>query len=215
MTHSPEPVPAGRAATFDPREAEVLLARTTLSARRDFEPDPPWLLTTRAVLALVAYGAVWLSVRGQHPYRHPTAALIPVGIAVGAVSVVATIVMAKRASAGVSGRPRLRAAEIVIVAALWAALFVAMAVMAVDGVSDRIVYGLFPATVPIIVAGLTWSGITAARADWRACAAGLVTAAVGAVAWFAGPAGAWAVVGVGVCVILLERAAEIVWRQHT
>ena len=30
---------------------------------------------------------------------------------------------------------------------------------------------------------------------------------------FAGPAGAWAVAGVGICVVLLGSAAVIVWRQ--
>lgn len=42
-----------------------------------FEPYPPWLLVIRAVMVLAAYGAVWLSVRGQHPYTVPTVAAIP------------------------------------------------------------------------------------------------------------------------------------------
>jgi hypothetical protein len=54
----------------------------------------------------------------------------------------------------------------------------------------------------------------AARADWRAVGSGVAAAVVGAVALVAGPAGAWAVVGVGMFVVLLEHAAEIAWRQH-
>jgi hypothetical protein len=46
-------------------------------------------------------------VRGQHPYAHPTAAVIPVGVAVGIVNVVATVAVAKRATTGISGRRRL------------------------------------------------------------------------------------------------------------
>ena len=199
---------------FDPREAAVLLDRTTLRARRQFEQSPPWLLATRAVLALIAYGALWLSVRGQDPYLHPTAAVVPVGVAVGIVNVIATVVVAKRATAGIGGRPRLRLGEIAFVVVVWLGVFVVMGVMAGAGVSDGIVYGLYPACVPLIVAGLVWAGVMAARADWRACVSGLAAAAVGAVAWFAGPAGAWAVVGVGICVVLLERCAEISWRQH-
>ena len=66
---------------FDPRQAAALLDQTTQQARRNFQPSPPWLLATRAVLVLAALGAIWLSVRGQHPYRGPTAADIPVLIA--------------------------------------------------------------------------------------------------------------------------------------
>jgi hypothetical protein len=199
---------------LDPREAAVLLDRTTLRARRQFEPNPPWLLATRAVLALVVYGALWLSVRGQYPYAHPTAAVVPVGIAVGIVNVVATIAVAKRATAGISGRPRLRPAEIALLAGIWIGVFVVMGALAGAGLSNAIVYGLLPATAPPILAGLAWAGIMAARADRRAVGSGLAAAAVGAVALLAGPAGAWAVVGVGLFVILLEHAAEISRRQR-
>jgi hypothetical protein len=203
-----------RGGDIDPREAAVLLDRTTLRARRQFEPNPPWLLAVRAVLALTVYGALWLSVRGQHPYAHPTAAVVPVGILVGIVTVVATVAVARRATAGISGRPRLRPAEIALLAVVWIGVFVAMETLAGAGVSDTIVYGLLPATAPPILAGLAWAGIMAARADWRAFGSGLAAAAVGAVAVLAGPAGAWAVVGVGLFVLLIEHAAEVSWRQH-
>jgi hypothetical protein len=53
-----------------------------------------------------------------------------------------------------------------------------------------------------------------ARADWRPSGSALAVAVVGAVAVSAGPAGAWAVAGVGLCVILLGSAAAIAWRQR-
>ena len=74
-------------------------------------------------------------------------------------------------------------------------------------------FGRYPAAV-LIVAGLAWAAIMAARAGWRACGTGLAVAAVGAVAAFAGPAGAWPVAGVGLCVVLLGNAAAIAWRQR-
>jgi hypothetical protein len=199
---------------LDPRHAAVLLHQTTLRARRLFEPNPPWLLAIRAVLALAVYGALWLSVRGQHPYAHPTAAVIPVGVAVGVVNVAATVAVAKRANAGISGRLRLRPADIALAAVVWVGLSVAMVALAGAGVSNSIAYGLFPAIAPPIVAGLAWAGIMAARADWRAVAGGLAAAVIGAVAVVAGPAGAWAVVGVGMSVLLLEHAVEISRRQR-
>jgi hypothetical protein len=214
MNHTRASVTADSGGDFDARKAAVLLEQTTLQARRKFEPFPPWLLVIRAFLGLGAYGALWLSVRGQHPYAHPTAAVIPVAVAAGIINLVATVVVAKRATSGIGGRVRLRPADIGLMAVVWIGVFVAMGVMAGAGVSNRIVYGLYPATVPVILAGLAWAGVMAARADWRACGSGLAAAAVGAGAAFAGPAGAWAVVGVGLCVVLLEHAAEISWRQR-
>jgi hypothetical protein len=54
----------------------------------------------------------------------------------------------------------------------------------------------------------------AARAGWRRCGTGLAVAAVGVVGAFAGPAGAWAVAGVGLCAVLLGSAAVVAWRQR-
>ncbi len=206
---------AGEGGGLDPREAAALLEQTRRQARRQLEPSPPWLLVIRAVLVLAACGAVWLSVRGQHPYQGPTAAVaIPVVLAFVVVNFGATVAVAKRATAGVSGRSRLRRAEIAVMALAWVAVFVVMGALAGAGVSRAIVYGLYPATVPLIVVGLAWAAIMAARANWRACGTGLAVAAVGAVGAFAGPAGAWAVAGVGLSAVLLSNAAAIAWRRR-
>jgi hypothetical protein len=205
---------AGDGGNFDPQQAAALLDHTTQQTRRRLEPAQPWRLVIRAVLVLAACGAVWLSVRGQHPYQHPTSAVIPVVITFGVLNLVATVAVARRATAGVSGRSRLRRAEVAGLAVIWVGVFVVMAALAAAGVSHPIVYGLYPVTVPLIVAGLAWAGIMAARADWRACGTGLAVAVVGAVGAFAGPAGAWAVAGVGLCVTLLGSAAVIAWRQR-
>jgi hypothetical protein len=99
-------------------------------------------------------------------------------------------------------------------AVIWIAVFAVMDVLPGAGVSDSVAYGLYPVTVPLIAAGLAWAGITAARADWPRCGTGLAVAVTGAVALSAGPAGAWAVAGVGLCVTLLGHAAVITCRQR-
>jgi hypothetical protein len=214
MNPTPDTTTADNGGEFDPQQAAALLNQTTQRARRQLEPFPPWLSVIRGVGVLAVYGVIWLSVRGQHPYMHPTAAVIPVGIAFGVVNLTAVVVVAKRATAGVSGRSRLHPAEIGVITAIWLGLFVVLGVLAGAGVSDAIVYGLYPATVPLIVCGLAWAGIMAARANWDACGTGLAVAVVGAVAAFAGPAGSWAVAGVGLCAVLLGRAAIIARRQR-
>jgi hypothetical protein len=72
-------------------------------------------------MVLAVCGAVWLSVRGQHPYKGPTAAVLPVVFAFVVVNFGATVAVARRATAGVSGRSRLRWAEIAIMAVAWVA----------------------------------------------------------------------------------------------
>jgi hypothetical protein len=205
---------AGEDGGLDPREAATLLEQTRLQARRQFEPAPPWLLVTRAVMVLVTCGAVWLSVRGQHPYQGPTAAVLPVVFTFVVVNLGATLLVAKRATSGVSGRSRLRRAEIIVMAVAWVAVFVVMGVLAGAGVSRVVVYGLYPTTVPFIVVGLAWAAIMAARANWRSCGIGLAVAIVGAVGAFAGPVGAWAVAGIGLFVAFVGNAAATAWAQR-
>lgn len=209
MSPTPDTSAAGNGGSFDPQQAAALLEQTTRRARRQFEPSPPWLLVTRAVLVLGALGTIWLSVRGQHPYRGPTAADIPVLVAFIVINFTATVAVRMRATAGVRGRSPLRPAEIAVLAAAWVAAAAVMAALAAAGVSD----GLYATTV-LIIPGLAWAGITAARAQWRSCGVGLAVAVVGAAGLFAGPAGAWAVAGVGLCAVLLGNAAAIAWRKR-
>jgi hypothetical protein len=199
---------------FDPRQAAALLDQTTLQARRKFEPSPPWLLVIRAFIALAAYGTVWLTVRDQHPYKYPTAAVVPVVIVLALINLGATLAVANRATTGVTGRSRLRPAYMAAMVAGWIGVFAVMGALAAAGVSDGIVYGQYPTAAPLILAGLVWAGVMAPRANWRGCATGLAIAVIGAGAAFAGPAGSWAVAGVGVCLVLLGSAAAIAWRQR-
>jgi hypothetical protein len=214
MNHTPDSTTtAGNGGTFDPQQAAALLDQTTRQARRQLEPSPPWLLTLRAIGVLAALGTVWLSVRGQHPYQHPTAAVIPVVVTFGLLNLVATVTVARRATAGVSGRTRPPWTVVAVIAVAWFGLFAVMGALAAAGVSDAIVYGLYPVAVPLIVFGLAWAGVMAVRADWRGCGTGLAVAVVGAVAVAVGPADAWLVAGVGLCATLLGRAAMI-WRER-
>src|ERR1700682_555790 len=101
MNHTPDTTTAGDGGTFDPRQAAALLDQTTQQARRKLAPSPPWLLAARGIAVLAALGAIWLSVRGQHPYRGPTAADSPILIAFIVLNFAATVAVGERALAGV------------------------------------------------------------------------------------------------------------------
>ncbi|HEY3955735.1 MAG TPA: hypothetical protein VGM53_20385 [Streptosporangiaceae bacterium] len=210
MTHTPDATAAGNDDTFDPQQAAALLDQTRQQAHRRLAPSPPWLLATRGVMVLAALGAIWLSVRGQHPYRGPTSADIPVLIAFIVLNFVATVTVRQRAMTGVRGKSRFSPAEIAILTAAWVATAVLMAALSAAGVR----YGWYPTTV-LIIPGLTWAAVSARRASWSSCAVGLAMTVTGIAGLFAGPAGAWLVAGVGLCVTLLGKAAvTIAARQH-
>jgi len=209
MNHTSDTT-AGNGGTFDPREAAALLDQTRRQARRQFQPDQPWLLAIRAVLVLAALGTVWLSVRGQHPYQGPGGSALLIVAAFVIINYTATVAVRRRATAGVSGKSRFTPAEIAILAAAWIAPGGVMVALGVtwDSQSGYLL------TVPLIVAGLAFAALMALRADWLSCGTGLAVAVTGAAGAAVGQPGAWAVTGVGLCLTLLGSAAVITWRLH-
>ena len=209
MNHTSDSAAAGDGGTLGPEQAAALLDQTTQQARRKFQPSPPWLLVTRAVMVLAALGAIWLSVRGQHPYRGPTAADIPVLLAFIIVNFAAPVAVRRHAIAGISGRSRFSPGEITVLVLAFAATVAAMAGLGAAGVD----FATYPTSV-LVIPGLAWAVLMAARASWRGLATGLAIVVIGIVGAFAGPAGAWAVAAVGLCVMLVGSAAAIAWQQR-
>jgi hypothetical protein len=209
VNHASDTTAAGNGGTLGPEQAAALLDQATQQARRKFQPSPPWLLVTRAVMVLAALGAIWLSVRGQHPYAGPTGADTPVLVAFIVVNFTATVAVRRHATAGVSGRSRFSPGEITVLVLAIVAAVVAMAGLGASGVD----FATYPTSV-LVIPGLAWAVLMAARANWRGLATGLAIVVMGIVGAFAGPAGAWAVAAVGLCAILLGSAAAIVWQQR-
>jgi hypothetical protein len=208
MNPTPDAIASGNEGAMTPQQAAVVLDEATHEARRKLEPSPSWLLATRAVAVLLLLGAIWLTVRGQHPYRGPTSADIPFLIAFIVINFAATVSFRMHAVAGVRGPSRLRRAEIVVLVLSWAVVAVIVAALAAAGTN----LGHYPTTV-LIAPGLAWAAIGAARRMWRRCAVGLGVFVVGMAGWLAGPVGAWPVGGVGLCAVLLGSAVAVA-RSH-
>ena len=199
----------GHGGSFDPRQAAALLDQTTGQARRRFTPSPPWLLAARAVAVLAALVAIWLSVRGQHPYQGPTGADIPILIAFIAVNFAATVAVRQHAMSGIRGTTRFRPAEITVLVGSWIATIAFMGALGAAGAS----FAWYPTTV-LIIPGLAWAAVMGAREGWRGSVMGLAVAATGIAGAFAGPAGSWAVAAIGLCAVLLGKAAATARQQH-
>ena len=140
------------AGELDPREAAALLAQARREAERELEVRPPWLVLTAAVVVLVAYGVVWLSVRNQHPYVGP-AGWAP-GVLYGTIiawAVLNVVVLGRRLSGRSSPQQRF---EAVMFAAIWISVCIFEGALAHEGVSKAVAYGIWPAVAPLIAVGL-------------------------------------------------------------
>jgi hypothetical protein len=200
---------------FDPRAAAALLEQTTKRARRQFEFPSPLLTLIQAASLLAAYGAIWLSVRGQNPYSGPSGAALVELYTFVAVAAVAVGLEARRARAGVSRRSsRHEWTRAVPFIAAFLSVYVLMGALRYDGFSTAIVYGILPAAGPFVVVGAAAAGYAAGREDWQLLGLAVALVAVGAGSAFAGPAGVWGVAGVGICAVLVCRAIAQVWLRR-
>jgi hypothetical protein len=200
---------------LDPREAARLLEQTRRDAQRQFDLSSPLLSTLGAAVALAALGAVWLSVRGQHPYKGPTAAGLLVMYGILACWIAVVVKFRRRATAGVSGRSirQERAYAATIVAAL-VGVSVFQGVLKHDGASLAIVNGIYPVTAQLIVLGAVGAAMAAAREEWPGFGVGIAVALVAAGAAFAGPRGVWLADGIGLCFVILGYAAARAWLRR-
>jgi hypothetical protein len=189
------------------------LEETTRQAQRGLDFKAPWLSLLAAAVALVGFGAVWLSVRGQHPYKGPTPAGLVVLYAFVLLRIGSVVYAHRRAQAGVSGRSvQRRQAEGAVLAVALVAVYVVMAALATNGASDGIVYGVYVATATMLVLGTFGAARSAAREDWHELGLSIAVVIVAAGSAFAGPRGVWLSNGVGLCVVLLGNSAGQAWR---
>jgi hypothetical protein len=200
---------AGDGDGLDPREAARLLAETERDAQRQFNLSPLWITAVMGAVILVAYGALWLSTRGQHPYEGPSLGVVALVYAAVAVAIAASVKVYRRATAGVSG-PSVRQQQLEGIAILVSFVLgspVLQGAMKHYGASDAIVYGVIPAAAPLIIVGTTVLGIAATKTDWPQFGAALAVVITGVVAAFVGPSGAWLAAGIGLFVAMVAYAA--------
>ncbi len=199
---------------FDAREAAALLEETTSRARRSLDRRPPLLVLLGAVLFLVAFGAVWWSVRRQHPYDGPAGWSLGVLYGIIVVWVIVVVFTMRRATAGVGGRSaRRQRVQGAAFATVWTAVYVFQGALHHAGASHAIAYGIYPATAPFIIVGSAAAGTAAAQENWRDVCLAIAVIAVASGAAFAGAALVWLVMGIGLSAVLLALAALQIWQR--
>src|SRR5256886_9818854 len=137
---------------LDPRTAATLLEQTKRRAQRQFEFPSPLLTLIQAGAVLAAYGAIWLSVRGQNPYSGPNYPALAALYAFVAVAAIAATWEGRRASArGIRRSSRQQWSRAIPLVAAFLAVYVVIVALRHDGFSHAIVYGILPAARPLIV----------------------------------------------------------------
>jgi hypothetical protein len=198
---------------LDPHEAARLLEESQTHAEREFDLSPPPLALSAAVVMLVCYGAVWLSVRNQHPYVGPSGTALAVLYCTLAAWIVLNVVIVGRGLSGVSGRSaQRRRVEGVTFAAIWIVIYVFQGALLHAGASRGIVYGIWPAAAPLIVVGAATAAYSVGRA--KSPVLGLIGIALGSGAAFAGPAGVWGVIAVGASASLALWGGLRLWQRR-
>jgi hypothetical protein len=201
-----EPPPEPAEAPLDSHAAALLVDEATRDARRQLDPRPPWLWALAAVAVPGIYAALWLSVRGQNPYRGPNLGVIGIVYIVVAVLALAGAGIYLRARAGVHGPSRReeRTFAIPVLAAI-IGYYTFVGALRYDGFSNAIVYGVADAAGPWLMYGAVLATFGAAKEDWWKLAGGVALIAAGAGAAFAGPINVWGVLAAASCILLLAN----------
>jgi hypothetical protein len=176
--------------SIDAEQAAVILDEAGKRARRELEVRYPLLYAAWGLSVLIVYGALWLSVRTQHPYHGLTKVGPGVWLLVILVAFFGAMIrigLIGRALTGVGGRlPRQWSIFSASLAGGTFALWIVAGALSHAGAS-RTVVGIVVAGAPMLSVGLVLLASSAIRVDWAALALGAWLLAVSAGGTWAGP----------------------------
>jgi hypothetical protein len=181
-------------ADIDAQGAAAIMQEASERARRELRVMHPVVFASAGVAWLLGYGAIWLSVRGQHPYLGPApeAAVIQVVLVGVAVAIAASVI--GRATSGVGGLSAVQRRVSILALALGiVAVLVLEAAIDHAGASRSVVFGVFQAAAPVLIVGVVYVANSAVRLNWTMLGMGAWLVAVASGGAFAGPVGVWAV----------------------
>ena len=95
---------SGEAVGLDVQGAAVIMQQARERAERELRVRRPVLFLTWGLALLIGYGAMWLSVRGQHPYHLPAWPTLLLALLLFVLAAGITAQVVDRAASGVGGR---------------------------------------------------------------------------------------------------------------
>jgi hypothetical protein len=185
-----EDIDAREEMAIDAQQAALIVDDASKHARHELEVRYPLLYAAWGLPVLTVYGALWLSIRAQHPYHGLTKVGSSVWLLVIVVSFFSAVIrlgMIGRAVTGVSGRlPRQWSIFSASLVGGTVALWVVAGALSHAGAS-RAVVDMMVAAAPMLSVGLALLVSSATRVSWQTLALGGWLLAVAAGGMWAGP----------------------------
>ena len=191
---------------MDPLSAAGIIGQAQERARSELTVNRPLLLGGAGLFYLLAYGIVWLAVRGQRPYQGPPGWTL--GVLTGLVLIIVFLVagIVNRAVSGVGGQSRRR--RRIILASLAAGQVAVWAIeggLYAAGASIGTV-DLIGASGPILVVGLVSVAAWYASRQRAGLGLGIWLIAAAAGSALATPAAVWGIDALAACAGFLLAA---------
>jgi hypothetical protein len=206
---------AGEVAGMGAEDAAVIMREARERARHELTVNRPAIFASWALVYLLGYGVVWLSVRGQRPFHAPAGWALALLALLAVVALGVTTALTDRATSGVGGvsAQRRRVYWLSLAAGLLG-VYIMQPALRHAGAGHGVI-SVFTASSPLLVAGVVLVAGTAAWLNWYALGLGIWLIAVAAFSGFAGPAGVWAVDALAVGVPFLAMAAAVLARGRS
>jgi hypothetical protein len=203
------------AAGMDPQSAALIMRDARETARRELTVNRPAIFASWALVYLIGYGVIWLSVRGQRPFHAPAGWALALLAVLAVLALAVSAQVTDRAASGVGGASvlRRRIYWMSLAVGLLGVYIMQPALRHVG--ASREVLSVFTASSPLLVAGVVLVAGYAAWLNWYAFGLGVWLIGVAACSGFAGPAGVWAVDALAVGVPFLVLAAIALARERS
>ena len=147
---------SGETEAMDAQGAAVIMQKARERAGSELRIQRPVLFVTWGLAVLIGYGAMWLSVRGQHPYQGPAWPTLLLALLLLAIAAIITAQVVDWAASGVGGRSEVqRGVFVLALVAGYAALLIEKIALVGAGVS-RPIQVVLGVTAPMLVAGLVF-----------------------------------------------------------
>jgi hypothetical protein len=177
------------------QEAAAVVRDAHARARRELVICAPLVYAAWGLVWLLGYGAMWVSVRGQHPYIGPSGASIATVLGLAALAVAAVVVIISKTVAGIDGQSVRYRSIILRTYSTGYLILICVQVAIKSSVSTR-TFAFAAFAAPLLLAGLTyvlasalgrnratfalgaWLVIVAAICAWQAPATILATCAL-------------------------------------
>ncbi len=137
------------------QEAAAVAQDARARARKELVISAPLVYAAWGLVWLIGYGAMWLSVRGQHPYSGPSGVSIAAVFVLAGFAAATVLAIASKAVAGIDGQS-VRYRRIIL--ATWATGYLILLIVqaAISGSVSTRTLAFVGFAGPLLLAGLTY-----------------------------------------------------------